>query len=313
MLPELSMAVIAIAVFFAFPTQLAFFTQMAVMGLFVVSLSLVLGRAGIHTLGHAAFLGSGAYAAGLFAIHVSDDALMGLAVGGVAGAVVAAISGFLVLRTSGLTLLMLTIAASQILFEVANQASWLTGGDNGLNGTSPRALFGQFEFDIFGRTAFLYVTAVLLVCYFLVRKLMASPFGLTLQGIHSDPERMKALGCDVFRHNFVVYVIGGLFAGIAGALFSQTVGVVGLSTLSFVVASDALIMLTIGGLFRLPGAVFGTVIFMTIHKVASDVSPHNWMFAIGFLLIICVLLMPRGVVGLWDDLTSRYRSARRGV
>ena len=313
-LPEIILVALGIGAFFAFPNDLAFLARILITGLFVLSLSLVLGQAGIPTLGHSANMGTGAYAAGLFAIHVSQDPLLGLLVGGLAGAVMAVVTGALLLRTAHLTFVMLTIAAAQILYEIANQAAWITGGDNGLAGISLNPIFGVFEFDLYSRTPFLYALTVLVVSYFVLRLIVESPFGLTSRGIHSDPDRMRALGCNTYRHLLIVFTIGGLFAGLSGALSAQVAQVVGLSSLSFSTSGDALVMLIVGGSGRLPGALIGTVVFMTVEHIAATVNPYHWLFIIGGLLIVTVLVLPGGLISLVDWAAARlpWRGARHG-
>lgn len=306
LLPELGLAAIGLAAYFIFPADLALLTQIAIMALFVLSLSLVLGQTGIATLGHAVFLGVGAYGAGLFALHVSSDPILGLVVGGVAGALLALVFGALLLRTHGLTFLMLTIAVGQIAYEVVNSATSITGGDDGLSGYTTSALFGLFKFDFYSRTAFLYALAVLVISFAVLRIITNSPFGETLRGIRSDHRRMKALGNDIYRQQLIAFTIGGVFAGLAGALSAQTTQVVGMSSLGFTMSGDALVMLIVGGSRKLPGAILGTVVFMLVHHFAATINPYHWQFAIGALLIFCVLVVPQGLWGLVEQVASRF-------
>jgi branched-chain amino acid transport system permease protein len=313
-LPEIVILALGIGAFFAFPNDLAFLARILITGLFVLSLSLVLGQAGIPTLGHSASMGVGAYAAGLFAIHLSQDPLLGLLVGGLAGGVISLVTGALLLRTAHLTFVMLTIAVAQILYEIANQAAWLTGGDNGLAGIGVNPVLGVFEFDLYSRTSYLYALAVLAASYFILRTIVDSPFGLTSRGIHSDPERMRALGCNTYRHLLIVFTIGGVFAGLAGALSAQVAQVVGLASLSFSTSGDALVMLIVGGSARLPGALVGTVVFMVVEQTAATLNPYHWLFIIGGLLIVTVLVLPGGLISVVDWLAARlpWRISGRG-
>ena len=298
LLPEAFLIVVGLGCFVLFPTDLAFLTNILITALFVLSLSIVLGQAGVPTLGHAANFGTGAYAAGLFALHVSTDPILGLFAGGVAAALMALVSGALLLRTRGLTFLMLTIAFAQILYEAANQASAITGGDDGLSGIEVSRVLGLFSFDLYSRTAYLYALATLVVSYFLLRKLTESPFGLAARGIRSDPTRMPALGNNVYAHLLAVFVIGGFFAGLAGALSAQTAQVVGLSSLNFTTSGDALVMLILGGSRQLPGALLGTIVFSVIQHIAAAINPYHWLFLIGAMLIASVIFLPEGLVGL---------------
>ena len=302
---ELLLALIALAGWVLLPQDLGFVAQMIATMIFVLSLDLVIGFAGIPSLGHAAMFGSGAYAAGLTALHLTGEPLTGLLLGGLAGLLVALSSGALILRTHGLTFLMLTIAVAQLLYEVASKARAVTGGDDGFPSFELRPLLGAFAFDFAGRTAYLYAAAVLVVCFALMRRLVASPFGLACLGIKSDAARMAALGCDVPRHLSTIYAIAGFFAGVAGALATQTAQAASLSVLDFQVSAEALIMLVLGGAGRLWGAVLGTMLFMGVHHVASGANPYHWMFVIGALLIVVVLALPRGLIDGFDRLLRR--------
>jgi branched-chain amino acid transport system permease protein len=310
LLPEIVIAIVGLGAFFLFPDDLTFLANILVTGLFVLSLSLVLGQAGIATLGHAAYFGVGGYAAGLFAIHLWADPLAGLLVGGVIGGLIAAASGLLLLRTHGLTFLMLTIALLQVFHEVANRAAKITGGDDGLSGIMPSPVFGIFDFDLYGKTAYLYALAVLVVSYFILRKIVESPFGLVSRGIRSDRGRIAALGGNVYWHLLLVFTIGGIFAGFAGALSAQSAGVVGLNNLTFAFSGNALVMLILGGSRKLPGALIGTVMFMVIQHVVSNINPYHWLLIIGVLLIVSVLALPNGMVGLLDSAVAWCK--RRG-
>ena len=312
LLQELAIAAIGVVVYVYFPDDLAFLTNVLIACLFVLSLSLVLGQAGVATLGHAAYFGAGAYAAGLFAIHVWPDPVGGLLVAGAVGAIVAAATGLLLLRTRGLTFLMLTIALLQVFHEVANRAARVTGGDDGLSGVAPSPLFGVFGFDLYGRTAYLYALGVLVISYFLLRKIVESPFGLISRGIRSDRDRVTALGGDVYIHLLVVFTIAGAFAGFAGALSAQSAGVVGLSNLTFGFSGDALVMLILGGVRKLHGALLGVVVFMSIQHVVATINPYHWLFVVGALLIVAVIAAPTGLAGLADDVVAWARRRRAG-
>ena len=291
-LPYLLLVALGALVYFFLPEQLALFSRIAIMAIFVMSLDLVVGYAGLATLGHAALFGTGAYAAGLAALHLAPDPLLGLAVGATAGALVALLSGLFILRYDGLTFLMLSIAVSQILGNLASKLRDWTGGDDGLTGYSNSAVLGLARFDLYGKTAFLYSGIMLLLCLFVMRRLMGSPFGLSCMGIHQNRLRMAALGTDVRGQLLKLYVIAGFFAGVAGALSAQTNQIVGLDSLGFELSAEALVMLVLGGTGTLYGAIAGSALFMLIHHVASTLNPYHWLFIIGGLLVF-VVLVPR--------------------
>lgn len=312
LLPELLILGCGLLAMWAMPDDMGFLTRIVTAAIFVLSLDLVLGYAGIVTLGHAAFFGVGAYAAGIFAIYYSADPLLGLLVGAAAGAWIACLTGSFLLRTHGLTCLMMTVAIAQILLEILNKWRSVTGGDDGLSGITVSPIFGVIEFDFMGRTGFLYSLVVLAVVFWLMRRLVGSPFGLTCQGIREDRFRMAALGCNVYRHTLLMYVMGGMFAGIAGAVMAQTTQVVGLSSLGFTWSAEALVMLVLGGMGRLWAGIVGTVLFMTVHHFASAIDPFKWMFVIGGMLVAVVLVFPGGLAQALDK-GLHYLANRKGA
>ena len=254
---ELLPWVIAVAAYFAFADYLSLGSQILIMILFALSLDLVLGYAGIVTLGHSAFFGVGAYAAGIYAARVSGEPLSGLLVGAIAAAAVGWASGLVILRTQGLTLLMLTLAVTALLAEAANKASFITGGADGLQGIDIDPIFGIFRFDMFGRTAYLYCLAVLFLAWLFARRLVHSSFGRSLVGIRENTARMHAIGSPVRRRLLTIYTISAALAGIAGALLAQTTQFVGLTVLGFQRSGEIVIMLVFGGIGRLYGAFVG--------------------------------------------------------
>jgi len=274
------------------PDQLGLLTRIFITALLVLSLDLVVGVAGLATLGHAALFGMGAYAAGIFALKVHPDPLVGLAVGIAAGAGLALLSGAFLLRYQGFTFLMLTIAVSQILLNLAQKARGWTGGDDGLSGFVMGAILSRFDFDLEGRVASLYALGVLVVLFYVARRIVDSPFGLSVRGIHENRARMAALGTPVFARLWVLYTVAGAMAGAAGALSAQTNAVVGMDSLSFALSAEALVMLILGGAGRLTGALIGATVFTVLHHTAASINPYHWLFVVGALLMLVVLVSP---------------------
>ena len=285
------------AAFFVFPGYLVLGSQILIVALFALSLDLILGYAGIVSLGHAAFFGLGAYTAGLLAVHGWGEPVSGL----VAAAAVAAIAGWLsslvVVRGEDLTRLMVTMGIGLLLHEAANRAAPITGGVDGLSGVAMWKLLGLFSFDLAGRTAYVYSLAVLLLVFLFLRRLTRSPFGLALRGIRENPQRMAALGVPVRRRLVAAYTLAAAIAGVAGALLAQTTQFVGLDTLGFQRSADLLIMLVLGGTGRLYGAIAGTAVFMVAHDVLSARNPVYWQFWLGLLLVAFVLVARGGIPG----------------
>lgn len=292
----------ALAAYLFFPSYLPLGSQILATILFALSADLVLGYAGIVTLGHAAFFGTGAYTAGILAAHGWGEPITGLIAGALVASLVGLASGLVVLRTTGLPLLMQTLVVATLLYEAANKASSITGGDDGLQGMVVWPIFGVFRFDLFGRTAYLYCLVVLFGCWWLARRLVHSPFGRSLTGIRENVLRMHAVGAPVFRRRLVIYTISAAFAGTAGALIAQTTQFVGLSSLSLDRSGGVLIMLILGGVGRLYGAFIGVPLYMIAQDRFSELEPAYWYFWIGLLMVIVVLFGRGGVLGLLDRL-----------
>ncbi len=291
-LPYLGLIALSALIYFVWPEQLSLAARIATMAIFVMSLDLVVGYGGLATLGHSAMFGIGAYASGLLAMHLTGNPLFGLVAGAVAGALLAALSGLFLLRYEGLTFLMLTVAVGQIAQNAASKLREWTGGEDGLTGFTVDKLFGLWGFDLYGRVAFIYCVVVMLLCLWAMRRLMGSPFGLSVLGIHQNRVRAGAIGGSVRGQLLKLYTLAGAFAGIAGALNAQVNQIVGLDTLGFEMSAEALVMLVLGGAGSLFGAIAGTAVFMTIHHWAASINPYHWLFIIGGMLVV-VVLVPR--------------------
>jgi branched-chain amino acid transport system permease protein len=286
-----------LAAYFLLPGYRVLGSQILILALFALSLDLVLGYAGILTLGHAAFLGLGAYTAGLLAVHGWGEPLTGLLAGAAVAAMVGFATSFLVVRGEDLTRLMVTLGLGFLLYEAANKAAFVTGGVDGLSGVTMWKLFGVFPFDLAGRTAYLYSLAVLFIVFLFLRRLARSPFGLSLRGIRENRARMPAIGIPVRRRLVAAFTLGAAIAGIAGALLAQTTQFVGLDTLGFGRSADTVIMLVLGGTGRLYGALIGTGVFMIAQDYLSGINPVYWQFWLGLLLVVFVFFARGGIMG----------------
>lgn len=279
------------------PTYLVLASQIAITSIFAVSLDLILGYAGIVSLGHAAFFGFAAYSAGLFAIHVWGEPFSGLLIAAAAAGLIGYATSFIIVRVRHLTLIMMTLGIGLLLYEAANKASWLTGGNDGLQGVRIWPLFGRFEFDLFGYTAYAYSLIVLFLVVLACRRLISSPFGLSLRGIRENVGRMPAVGSPVRWRLQVIYTIAAGIAGLAGALLAQTTEFVALDVLSFQRSAEVLVILVLGGTGRLYGGILGAIIFMIARDQFADINPQYWYFGIGVLLIAVVMFLPNGILG----------------
>ena len=289
--------------------------EIAILALFALSLDLILGFAGIVSLGHAAFLGAGAYIAALFAIHVNGDPLLGMLVAAAVCGLLGLITSFLVLRGSDLTRLMITLGVALLLGEIANRAAWLTGGADGLPDITMGPLLGLFDFDLYGRTAFTYSLIVLFLLFLLARRLIHSPFGHSLTAIRDNAQRAAAVGIPVKRRLVAIYTVAAVYAGIAGALLAQTTQFVGLDVLSFQRSADVLLVVIMGGAGYLYGGLIGALGYKFLHDWLSTLTPQYWHFWIGLILVVLVLTgrdRPRQLVHSLQRIVATQWRARNG-
>jgi branched-chain amino acid transport system permease protein len=292
---------VALASVFLLPGRHLILAEIAILGLFALSLDLILGYAGIVSLGHAAFFGFGAYVAGLLAKHgIINEPLLALAISGLAAAVLGLLTSFLVLRGSDLTRIMVTLGVALVLREVANRYAWLTGGADGLQGVEMRPLLGLYRFDMFGHTAYCYALAVLFLLFLLARRMVNSPFGLSLTAIKGNPLRAAAIGIPVNRRLVAVYTIAAGYAGIAGALLTQTTAFASLSVFDFDRSADLLLVLIIGGAGYLYGGLIGAVVFKVMQDYLAALTPQYWPFWIG-LLLVAIVLVGRERISSWTQ------------
>jgi branched-chain amino acid transport system permease protein len=301
--------------YFAFPDYLGFGTELLITILFALSLDLALGYAGIITLGHAAFFGAGAYTVGLLAFHgIWTEPVTSLALAALTAAAIGCASGMVLLRTQGLTLLMLTLCTMALLQEAANMAHAYTGGFDGLPSLEIAPLFGIFEFNpLYPNTQYLYTLAVLLLCFIFIRTLIYSPFGQSLTGIRENLLRMHAIGAPVRRRLIICYTISAAIAGIAGGLWAQTNAYVNLSALDLDRAATVLIILILGGHGRLYGAFVGAVAYLALEHFLARLYPTAWQLGLGLLLVVVALYARNGILGFGEFLWHRYfrpRAAR---
>ena len=280
----------ALASPFVFASHAMLLNEIAVTALFAVALDLILGYSGIVSLGHAAFFGWGAYSAGLFAKHLYNDPLMGLLFAVISSGLLGLLCSFTILRGSDLTRLMVTLGVSLVCFELANRFSELTGGADGLQGVLMGPVLGKFEFDLSGQVACMYSVGIVILVMMVLRRLVHSPFGASLMAIRDNRLRAMAVGLSVSKSLMVIYCISSAVAGLSGALLAQTTGFASLDVFSFERSADVMLMLVIGGVGWLYGGVIGAIVFKLIQDQLSSLTPQYWMFWIGLLLVILVLV-----------------------
>jgi branched-chain amino acid transport system permease protein len=315
---EIAFWLIAFSTIYLLPGRHLILTEIAIWALFALSLDLILGYGGILSLGHAAFFGLGAYAAGLFAKHgIITEPVLALIAAGLVATVVGFLTSFLVLRGSDLTRLMVTLGVALVLRELANRYSGLTGGADGLQGVTMAPVLGLFRFDLFGHTAYVYSLIVLFVLFLLARRIVNSPFGLSLLAVKGNPLRASAIGIPVNWRLVAIYTVAAGYAGIAGGLLAQTTAFASLEVFSFDRSADVLLVLIIGGIGYLYGGLIGAIIFRLMQDWLANITPQYWQFWIGLVLVIIVLVgrdrmgaWIRPLVGLVDSLGGRMRRPR---
>jgi len=297
---EIAFWLLAVASIFLLPNKHLILTEIAILGLFALSLDLLLGYAGIVSLGHAAFFGFGAYVAGLIAkYHIVDEPVLALLVSGLAATLLGFVTSFLVLRGSDLTRLMVTLGVALVLREIANRLD-ITGGADGLQGIVMAPVLGHFAFDIAGHVAYIYSLVVLFVLFLIARRIVNSPFGLSLRSLKGNPLRASAIGIHVNGRLIAVYTLAAGYAGVAGALLTQTTQFASLSVLDFERSADVLLILIIGGAGYLYGGLIGAVLFKLMQDWLANLTPQYWQFWIG-LVLVAIVMVGRDRITSWTD------------
>jgi len=286
---EIIFWIVAFASIFFLQSKHLILTEIAILGLFALSLDLILGYAGIVSLGHAAFFGFGAYVAGLLAKHgIIKEPVLAMLASGVAAMALGFVTSFLVLRGSDLTRLMVTLGVALVLREIANRLD-ITGGADGLQGIVMEPVLGHFAFDIFGKTAYVYSLVTLFILFLIARRIVNSPFGLSLRSVKGNPLRASAIGINVNIRLVAVYTIAAGYAGIAGALLTQATQFASLSVFDFERSADVMLILIIGGTGYLYGGLIGSVLFKLVQDYLANVNPQYWQFWLGLVLVMMIM------------------------
>ncbi|OFW00278.1 MAG: hypothetical protein A3I61_08975 [Acidobacteria bacterium RIFCSPLOWO2_02_FULL_68_18] len=291
------------------PGYLDLGTRMAILALCALSLDLLVGYCGLVTLGHAAFFGVGAYAAGIFAVRAWAEPLAGLVVGGLAAALLGLVAGSVLLRSRRLTLIMLSLATVLVVQEAANRAAWLTGGADGLQGIVMGPVAGAFPFDLSGRVSYTYAALVLAVSFLVFCAVIDSTFGRSLVGIRENEGRMHAIGAPVDVRLRAAFVISAALAGVAGALQAQVAEFVALNAVGVEFSGEILIMLILGGAGRRYGALVGAPLYVFMQDYLAREDPTYWHLWLGLMLLAIVFLAPGGLTAWTSGLARRMRRA----
>lgn len=288
--PEYLFWISAFALILLLPNRHLLLNEIAILGLFALSLDLILGYAGIVSLGHAAFFGIGAYAAGLLTKYGVTEPVSGLLISGALAGLAGFLASFMILRGTDLTRLMVTLGVALIFHEIANRLDWLTGGADGLLGVAPGPILGRFAFDFTGTTAYAYSLSVTFLLFLAARRIVNSPFGLSLKAVKDNRLRAATIGIAPNRRLVAIYTLAAVYAGMAGALLTQTTQFVSVEVLDFARSADALLVLVIGGSGYLYGGLIGAIAFKLMKDMLSAMTPAYWIFWMGFILVVLVLI-----------------------
>jgi branched-chain amino acid transport system permease protein len=285
-------------------------TRALAFSILVMSLDILLGYTGLASLGQAAYLGVGAYAAAILAtkyhIGLGWDFWLVIVFGILAGAALAAVFGLLAIRASGVYFLMITLALGQCVWGLAYRWNSLTGGDNGIN-VRERPRFGGIDFAnevTFFYVVFGFFTVSLLAMYTLVH----SPFGRSLLGIRERELRMKILGYNTWLHKYIAFIIAGAFGGLSGVLWAHTAGIVSPENVVLTTSVDALLMVVLGGAGTLVGGVIGAVIVFGLREYLSTLVPW-WQYALGGVYVLTIFYLPTGLMGIPERIRQRRSNA----
>jgi branched-chain amino acid transport system permease protein len=278
------------AAFGRYPVKLL--QEILIWGIYAMSLDLLMGFAGMVSFGHSAFFGVGGYVAAL-ALTTHPGLLGALLLPALAGALAALVIGFFSTRVSGVYFIMLTLAFSQMLHAYAFQAAWL-GAEDGITGVPRPALFGVPTGE--GWTFHLYVVILTGAAALFLWRVVRSPFGHALIGIHENEGRMEAVGYPVRRYKLLAFVLGGTLAALAGSLYAQFSGSITPDALFWKTSGEALLMVILGGTGTLGGAVLGAAAFILLQSLVSTYT-ERWMLILGITFVVFVLFAPGGIVG----------------
>lgn len=284
-------------------------TRIIIWGLFALGYNVCLGYTGMLSFGHAAFFGSGAYAAGLVLLRISQNIWFGLLGGLLMGAVTAFILGYMSIKRRGIYFAMLTLAFAQLVYFIAFQWAGLTGGDNGLRNIPPLPL------SLFGLTIhidsplrfYFFVLVFVILSLFVLNRILQSPFGHVLKAVRENDHRARSCGYETSNVRWLAFIISGAISGLAGALYALYLHFVGIESLYWTTSGQVVMMTLLGGMGSFIGPFIGAGVFLYLEDVLSTVTEH-WMIFLGGIFILCVLFFPTGVWGTIQEIVSRKRT-----
>ncbi len=269
--------------------------KVLIFAIFAMSLDVIFGYTGLISLGHAAYFGVGSYAVGILTLRYGIESFWIVApLAILMAAFVAAAFGLVVLRISGIYFLMTTFALGQLLVSIAVKWYSLTGGYYGLSGI-PRPNLGLANFRWNNTYFYYFVFLVFIICFFVLRRFVRSPFGLTLEGIRENESRMQVMGYNTWLHKYIAFIVSGAFAGIAGMLFAYHNRLINPAHLDVATSTLAMLMVIIGGAGTLYGAVIGAALLILVEYFAGTYIPKRWPLVLGGVFVVAVLYARLGI------------------
>ena len=287
-------------------------TKVLIFAIFALSLNLIWGYTGLISLGHAAFFGVAAYGTAILVTSYGIESFwVSAPLGILMAGLVAAVFGAIALRVSGIYFLLVTLALGQLVYYIAIAWRSVTGGTDGVIGI-PRPDLGIPWFTWNATSFYFFVLLALVVCFFLLYRLVNSPFGYALQGIREDESRMRCLGYNTWLYKYIAFIIAGMFAGVSGILFGHFFGAVAPSHTSVITSTLVLLMVIVGGTRVIFGPVIGAAVVVLLEYFASLYTPARWPLILGAIFVIAVMFL-RGGIGLyivrfWKRMSYRYGS-----
>jgi len=299
------LAMLLVAPPFLSSFMLSLMTQAVIYSILAMSLDIILGYIGLASMGHAAYLGLGAYSVGILTTRHDANFWTTLAVGILVAAAVAAIFGLIALRATGVYFIMITLALGMVVWGLAHRWVSMTQGDNGISGVPrPRGL----PWSLDGSIPFYYFAlAALVLAFGLLRTTVRSPFGQTLVGIRESESRMRTLGYHVWLHKYIGFVIAGAIGGFAGVLWAYYNGFVSPADLELATSVEVLLMVALGGRGTLLGPALGAAIIVLLKNLVS-VYTQRWLLILGAVYIGTIVYAPEGILGAVQSWTRRTRS-----
>lgn len=268
-------------------------SEMLIFAIFAMGFDILFGYTGLLSFGHAIFFGVGAYTCGLILIHFQAPLIVGLSGGILLSLIIALGVGFLSVRNKGIYFVMVTLAFCQMFYFIALKWTNLTGGDNGLHGV-PRPSIGPIHFDSELRIYYLILFFFILSLMFALR-IVQSPFGSVLYSLKNNEDRAKSIGFHTDRFKLYSFVISSCFGALAGGLYALHLNFVPLETIAIMTSGDVVVMSIIGGIGTLYGPIFGAMLLVYLKNIISGYT-EQWNLIMGFLFIISVLTLRRGIL-----------------